>query len=85
MTLVDAVHLSMLNFCGSAGVQSLSWEPMFFTANITFFGKKGGFNLFISKLTDETHKMDANSIKWLLKPIVKVQRFFQSLQLLFYC
>jgi hypothetical protein len=56
--------------------QSLNWEPTFFTANITFFGKKDGFNLFISKLVDEKHKIDANSIKWLLKPIVKVRKAF---------
>lgn len=53
-------------------MQSLNWESTLFTANITFFGKKDGFNLFISKLVDDKRKIDANSIKWLLKPIVKV-------------
>lgn len=55
--------------------QSLNWEPTFFTANITFFGKKDGFNLFISKLADEKRKLDANAIKWLLKPIVKLLEY----------
>jgi hypothetical protein len=53
----------------------LNWEPTFFTANITFFGKKDGFNLFISKLADEKRKLDANAIKWLLKPIVKLLEY----------
>lgn len=55
--------------------KSLNWEPTFFTANITFFGKKDGFNLFISKLADEKRKLDANAIKWLLKPIVKLLEY----------
>jgi hypothetical protein len=56
-------------------VQSLNWEPTLFTANITFFGKKDGFTLFLAKLVDESRKIDANSIKWLLKPIVKVLEY----------
>ncbi len=46
--------------------------------NINLFAKRGGFHRLVARIKDQTNKVNANALKFLLKPIIKVSSLRDS-------